>query len=342
MKKGDVINGYTILQDFSTAGGGMSQWSFAAKGSKQYFIKAFLAPTYPVDGSPGSPKLKRDKRRRCQQFEQRQRALMEKLSPKGGAGGNLVITLDFFRSGAKYYKITDKVDTAGLTLPQLAALPPTRKILVLRTIAHSLAMLHGEGIVHGDLKPDNMLVKQTSGGQYVAKLIDFDDSYLAGEPPANPDEVVGDPVYYSPELLRYVQRDAAMPGAQLGVPSDIFALGLLYTQLLTGALPPFHREQYPYAATAVLHGERLAVPAVPEPTVASLLERMLAREPASRPDIQRVFAVLKQWQPSDLKGTFKRRPGLEAATAGTPGGASASSAGLQGTLMQALHNKHKL
>ena len=56
MKKGQVINGYRILQDFSTARGGLSKWTFAEKAGKEYFIKEFLSPTYPVDGAPGSAK----------------------------------------------------------------------------------------------------------------------------------------------------------------------------------------------------------------------------------------------------------------------------------------------
>ena len=38
MRKGDVIKGYTIVQDFTTAGGGLSKWTFATKGDKEYFI----------------------------------------------------------------------------------------------------------------------------------------------------------------------------------------------------------------------------------------------------------------------------------------------------------------
>ena len=49
---------------------------------------------------------------------------------------------------------------------------------------------------------------------------------------------VGTINYYSPELLGYIQEAGVSPG-QLGVASDVFALGLIYTEFLTGALPPF-------------------------------------------------------------------------------------------------------
>ena len=55
MRKGDNINGYEILEDFKVAGG-MSKISFAQKGGKDYFIKEFLAPKFPLPDSPGSEK----------------------------------------------------------------------------------------------------------------------------------------------------------------------------------------------------------------------------------------------------------------------------------------------
>ena len=58
MKAGDVINGYTILEDFKVVGAGLSKWTFAERGGRQFFIKEFLSPTYPDDAAPGSEKTK--------------------------------------------------------------------------------------------------------------------------------------------------------------------------------------------------------------------------------------------------------------------------------------------
>jgi serine/threonine protein kinase len=190
--KGDVINGYTVLQDFRLVG--QCQWSFAAKGGKDYFIKEFLEPIYPLPSAPGSEKTKAQQRKECEEFEKHHTAIMNALKGKSVEGDNLVITLDFFREGARYYKTTSKIDIAGLTVSDVAKLPPDKRILVLRTVTNSLQILHRENIVHGDLKPDNILIKKSTWGNYIAKLIDFDSSYFSTEPAA---EVVGDPVYYT-------------------------------------------------------------------------------------------------------------------------------------------------
>lgn len=293
MKAGDNINGYRILRDFTTAGGGLSKWTFAERGGKQYFFKEFLAPTYPTDESPGSPKTKQQKRERCKLFEHHHKALKDAIAAKCSEGGNLVYTLNFFRSGTKYYKVTEKIDVSGLTVKKISALPLEKKVLILKTVAHSLDILHGLGIVHGDLKPDNILIKQTAEDYYTAKLIDFDNSYFSGKPPAISEEVVGDMVYYSPELALYIQKSDTVKATSLQTKSDVFALGLIYCQYLTGDLPVFKRK-YQYACEAVLNGEKLAssVSGVP-PSLANLLAEMMSAEPEKRPHVKEVFSRLK-------------------------------------------------
>ena len=179
MKAGDVINGYRILEDFKVVGAGLSKWTFAERGGRQYFIKEFLSPTYPEDDAPGSEKIKAKKRARCAAFEAHHRGVQRALAPLSAYGGNLIVTLDFFRWGAKYYKITEKVDAEGLTIVDIAALGLRVQLVLMKTVAHSLKILHDLKIVPGDLKPSNVLIKRTELG-YATKLIDFDHAYIAG------------------------------------------------------------------------------------------------------------------------------------------------------------------
>src|SRR3712207_2815408 len=231
MKAGDVINGYQILEDFKVVGAGLSKWTFAERGGREYFIKEFLSPTYPEPGAPGSEKTKAKKRARCAVFEAHHQGIQRALAPLSAYGGNLIVTLDFFRWGAKYYKVTEKVDAAGLSATDVARLPFKTQLVLLKTVAHSLKILHNLEIVHSDLKPTNVLIKETELG-YTTKLIDFDSAYLARRPPP-PEEIVGTINYYSPELLGYIQ-EAGVRSDELGVASDVFALGLIYTEYLTG------------------------------------------------------------------------------------------------------------
>lgn len=203
MRAGDVIHGYTLLEDFRVVGAGLSEWSFAEGDGRAFFIKRFLSPTYPDDAAPGSAKTKAAKRARCAVFEAHHRGIQTALAPVTSYGGNLIATLDFFRAGAKYYKVTEKVDLAGLAPADVVTLPFPAQLALLKTVAHSLKILHDLDIVHSDLKPSNVMIKRTELG-YPTKLIDFDSSYIVGHPPS-PEEIVGTMNYYSPELVQYIQ-----------------------------------------------------------------------------------------------------------------------------------------
>jgi eukaryotic-like serine/threonine-protein kinase len=306
VKAGDFINGYTILEDFKVVGAGLSKWTFAERGGRQFFIKEFLSPTYPDDNAPGSEKTKAKKRARCAAFEAHHRGVQRALAPLSAYGGNLIVTLDFFRWGAKYYKVTEKVDTAGLGSADVARLDFRTQLVLMKTAAHSLKILHDLRIVHGDLKPSNILIKRTELG-YTTKLIDFDSAYIAGSPPP-PEEIVGTINYYSPELLGYVQQAGVTP-AELGVASDVFALGLIYTEYLTGSPPPFDTAKYHEPAVAVRSGETLRVPRLGSPAeLADLVDQMLSADPGRRPSIGDVHAALMAIRPSPEEHGAPRAP----------------------------------
>ncbi len=285
---GDVLHGYRLLGDFQVVGAGLSEWTFAERGGRVYFIKRFLAPTYPDDAAPGSPTTKARKRARCAAFEAHHKGIQAAMAPLTSYGGNLIATLDFFREGAKYYKVTEKVDVAGLEPADVAALGFPAQLVLLKTVAHSLKILHDLNIVHSDLKPSNVMIKRTELG-YTTKLIDFDSSYLVGSPPP-PEEIVGTMNYYSPELVSYIQGGAGAD--RLNQASDIFTLGLIYAEYLTGALPAFDPTSSS-AAIAVLKGTVLRVtPGRVPPPVVALVERMLLADPAARPSVAEVHGTL--------------------------------------------------
>ena len=327
MNKGDVINGYEILQDFSVAGAGFSKWTFAERDGREYFFKEFLSPTYPEADAPGSERVKARKRARCEAFENHHRRIMEATRPVSSLGGNLIVTLDFFRWGAKYYKVTEKVEIAeGPEAGEVAALGFDDQLVILKSVAHSLKVLHDLKIVHSDLKPSNILIKKTTLA-HTAKLIDFDSAYFTGEPPP-PDQIVGTINYYSPELVTYIQDTEATDPNRLSLASDVFTLGLIYTEYLTGQPPAYDRERYAYASIAARQGEALRVPREkirPEvpPEILDLIDRMMLLDPAARPSIGEVHAALMKVR----KGVPRSAtPGVDASAAAM----TAPTSGLKG------------
>ncbi|MFE7853871.1 serine/threonine protein kinase [Streptomyces sp. NPDC057403] len=283
------IAGYVLERPFSNEGGGQSEWTFATKNGTSYFIKRFLKPTYPLDDGPGSPATKERKRAQCERFEAHHRAVQRLLNPLSAPGGNLVVTKDFFRHEARYFKVTERVDSSPLPISEVARLPVEDQVSLMLAVSNSIHILHRHSLVHGDLKPDNVLVRRT-GQVFATKLIDFDNCFEAGAPP-KPDELVGDPAYYSPELMSFLNGDG--PGSAIDQASDVFALALVFSQYLTGELPSVGCGGY--LSDGLLRAERIRMPTVSadrEP-IRQLITSMTAVTPMARPSVATVIGKLK-------------------------------------------------
>ncbi len=283
----EVINGYRLLGELVNTNSGFARWGFAKKDGIVVFIKEFLSPVYPLDATVLSKEQILGKREICKDFEMKKRKFYKRLNEC--RTGNIVTVLDFFRFGTRYYTITEKVETAKIDLEEVAKLPFEQKLLIIKIIMHCINTLHLHGIVHGDLKPDNILLKKTKKNAYTAKIIDFDSSFLEAEPPANSDELHGDMVYFAPEAFLFM---AEMEGGVLTRKADVFALGIILHQYLSGELPGFDRSQYDYIYEAVLDGSMLQIhPSIPV-HLGQLLLRMMAKNPDDRPTLDEAYAVL--------------------------------------------------
>jgi serine/threonine protein kinase/predicted RNA-binding protein with RPS1 domain len=260
-KVGDnIADKYKVTRDFTSAGGGTCQWGFGTYEGTEYFIKQFLTPVFPGINSPGTEKGKQKKREQCKKFELKHQAIQEALNAVGN-DGLVVKTIDFFKYGNEYgehyFKVCQKVDTSSIS-HKIHTLQVKDRLLVMITAAFALNILHRAEIIHLDLKPDNILIQERDKRQ-IAKLIDFDSSILEGESIA-PEFLVGDQVYYSPEVAQYITNNEAPPPTNK---SDIFSLGLIFCQYWTGKFPIFSKKNnYTYAYEAVINGEKLIIPEI--------------------------------------------------------------------------------
>ena len=245
---------YKLLSEFQNANSGNARWSFVLDEvtGKEYFIKEFLSPRFPLPDAPGSKKVIERKKQRCLDFEKRQIHLKDTIFSKTASGGNLITTIDFFRVDSKYYKISEKVVISHLSIEEVSKLKLEEKMLLMKTVAHSLKILHNLNILHADLKPDNVLIKTTDKGLHTTKLIDFDDSFFMDDIPKSIDDIVGTMLYYSPEIATAMEKDDT---SILTLKSDIYTLGLIYCQYLTGELPSYNLKKYDYPWEASLESE---------------------------------------------------------------------------------------
>lgn len=101
---------------------------------------------------------------------------------------------------------------------------------LLTPIAGALDLAHAAGIVHRDLKPQNIFLAWDSSGDTVPKLLDFGMAKLLGDSPVHTvsGTPIGTPLYMSPEQAR---------GERVDRRSDVYALGVLAFEMLTGQLP---------------------------------------------------------------------------------------------------------
>ncbi|GAC1551910.1 MAG: hypothetical protein NVS3B10_14250 [Polyangiales bacterium] len=109
------------------------------------------------------------------------------------------------------------------------AMALARGVDILEQMCAALARAHDLGVVHRDLKSDNILLTVRGGRKDFVKILDFGLAALARDPRLAPKGAVfGTPEYMSPEQAR---------GEDAGPQSDLYALGILFFEMLTGQLP---------------------------------------------------------------------------------------------------------
>ena len=281
-----VINGYVIEGNLKTDNSGFSKWAFARKNETDYFIKEFLAPVYPVDESLLGPEMTARKRKICEKYENRASLLYSTLNE--ASDGNLVNICEFFRCDTKYYITMEKIN--GIGWENIENLCEGEKIRLCRILAHSVFRLHEKGIIHGDLKPENILLKRMESGAVTAKLIDFDNCFWESEVLSANKEIHGDPVYFAPETVRAI---ASEEDKQLSAKIDVFALGLIFHQILTGELPDFDHNKYHYVFESLLDKGEIRLHGSISSGNRMILEKML--EPASEKRIS-LAEFLEKWE----------------------------------------------
>ncbi len=195
---------------------------------------------------------------------------------------NTVRLLDFGVDDDLHYIVLEYVE--GRDLSRYVRAGGQQQGFVAHTmyqVASSLAEAHAQGIVHRDVKPSNVRIRNHAGLPGFATVIDWGIAHEVGGAGSDTPGVLGTLGYIAPEQIEH--------GGRVDARSDVFALGCVAYELLAGRLPfdgVTHETDSVTALQAHLHAAptllRLARPNV-LPQFARLVMRMLARDPSERP-----------------------------------------------------------
>lgn len=245
---------------------------------------------------------------RPQEIEDRKKRLLREARAAGSLLHPNVVTLfDAGEAEGMLYLAFELVE--GTDLATRLEQGPLRLGEVLRftrQTGDALAYAHAQGIVHRDIKPSNILVD--AAGK--VKVADFGIAKMAGQSTelTVAGSVLGSPQYLSPEQIR---------GDELDGRSDIFSLGVVLYELLSGQRP-FSGETITTLVYQILHYEPPRVSslrAVP-PRLEQLLERMLAKDReqriASAAEVARELAAIEAELPETTLSAHAGSPALAA------------------------------
>ncbi|MFN9808149.1 MAG: protein kinase domain-containing protein [Deltaproteobacteria bacterium] len=191
-------------------------------------------------------------------------------------------------------------ESLSLRLERRRRLSPEETAAILLPVMDALAEAHDVGIVHRDIKPENVFIAVDGKRRAVPKLLDFGIAKVLAAGSARATRtgtVVGTPAYMSPE-----QADGR---SEVGPASDVWSMGVLLYECLTGGLP-FPSDSPTATLVAILTTTpsplRTVLPAVPAP-LAHAVDRALSRAPADRWTDMRAFsaAILTAVGPAALQ-----------------------------------------
>ncbi|MBL8361270.1 MAG: protein kinase [Rubrivivax sp.] len=207
----------------------------------------------------------------------RMRFLREARAAGGLSHPNIAVVHDVGEIEGRPYMAMELLSgtTLSLELEQRKTLPVREAVTVAMQLAKALDYAHKRGIVHRDIKPGNIMRDAGSGA---VKVTDFGIAHIentATEMRTRVGDIIGTPQYMSPEQAR---------GEKLDGRSDLFSVGIVLYQMVTG-VRPFRGESVVAVATKIVNEEAPPIDKTRTditPALRRVIDRCLAKQPAMR------------------------------------------------------------
>ena len=279
------IGAYEQISNFTNENAGTAEWCKATRNGKLYFIKKFQTPVYPSKNLGLSEDIYRQRVERFHRVEAKRKAIYAALRSTNTFGA-MVLPEEVIAYEFHICTVTEYIE-GNLKPSDVSQLSEWLRLSVMRTLVLSLMQVHQAHVVHGDIKPDNLLISQNPDtGMCHLKLIDFDSSFMADAPPPTADEVGGDMAYWAPEVYsKYKNQDV-----KLDERIDDFSLGMILHYLWCGHLPG--KDEGKTLGEHLFSGGKAELNCSLPLALSKAIERLLEPDPAKRLACQTVYKVL--------------------------------------------------
>lgn len=196
----------------------------------------------------------------------------------------IIRVLDYgFDAQLQPYYVMELLQGAQPLTQYAARLPERACVALLVQLTQALVYLHRRGVLHRDLKPANILVCEDHGAP-VVRVLDFGLAVLHQQRDERMDAIAGTLGYMAPELFS---------GAAASEAADVYSLGVLAVELLTGTVL-FPQREVSDLIAAVLRKEPIAMSPALAPAWHTLLGRALSQQPEDRPSALEFLHALEQ------------------------------------------------
>lgn len=192
---------------------------------------------------------------------------------------NIIPVFDVGRAGIHFFHAMEYLDGGDLEAKMAQGLTLHTALEIVLELADALYLVHSKGVIHGDIKPANVVFHSDDNGPV---LTDFGISRRTNKAQngnLKPDEILASPSYASPELLQ---------GQAFNYRTDIYSLGIMLYEMLVGEKPYSGETKIELVANSI----QQPIPLLPDSlsSLQPLVDHMMAKQPDDRISDARIIS----------------------------------------------------